>query len=505
MLQNTEYQLEAKNISKSFPGTKALDCVSLQVKKGEVHALLGENGAGKSTLMSIFMGIYKADEGEIFFDGKKVTISNPAQALSIGISMIYQELNPEPYMTVAQNIFLHREILRKGTPFINQKVLNQKAEELLESFHFDVKPTTQMSSLTVAQMQMIEVIKAVSFHCKLVIMDEPTSSLDNDETKNLFRTIGELKEKGISVIYISHRMEEIFEVADRVTVFRDGRYIGTEQIQNVTRESLVTMMVGRQISDRFPKSEVDIGETVFEVRNFNKKGVFSDINFSVRKGEILGFAGLVGAGRSEIMRAVFGLDGKDSGEVYYEGKKLNIRSPRDAIRNGITMVTENRKELGLCLGRSIKENISLPNLPEHQKGLFINRKKETAEVTEVSKQLTVKSAGINAVASSLSGGNQQKVVLSKWIMASPKVMILDEPTRGIDVGAKSEIHKLMCKFAAQGMAIIMISSELPEVMGMSDRLLVVSEGRIAAEFERQQIMQGEVTQEVVLDKALGEK
>lgn len=497
------YQLEMKGISKSFPGTKALSDVHLEVRKGEVHALVGENGAGKSTLMNILMGIYHPDCGEIYFDGKKINVNNPAQALNIGISMIHQELNPEPYMTIAQNVFLHREILYRGTPFVNQKVINKKTEEILRSFNISLNPTTQMSKLTVAQMQMIEVIKAVTYNCKLVIMDEPTSSLDSDETENLFKTIADLKSQGISIIYISHRMEEIFKIADSVTIMRDGHFIGSDSIQNVSRESLITMMVGRKIENIFPKEDVQIGEKIFEVKNFNKKGVFSNINFYVRRGEILGFAGLVGAGRSEIMQSIFGLMQPDSGEVYYAGEKVEIKSPRDAIRNGITMVTEDRKEYGVVLCRSIQENISLPSLKTHQRGPLINLKKEKKEILEVSQKLQLKSSGVGAPAYSLSGGNQQKVILSKWVLASPKVMILDEPTRGIDVGAKSEIYKLICKFAEQGMAIIMISSELPEVMGMSDRLLVVSEGRITGEFAREQIVSGEVSQENVLTKALG--
>ena len=500
ILANNEYQLEVVGVSKAFGGTQALKDVHLQIKKGEVHALLGENGAGKSTLMKIVMGLYKADTGEVFFDGQKVTINSPSQALNIGISMVHQELNPEPHMTIAENIFLHRE---PGKLFVDENEMNRKTVEILKQFNFDLSPKRKMDTLTVAQMQMIEIIKAVTFNSKLVIMDEPTSSLDSDETEHLFKTIKDLKKRGISIIYISHRMEEIFEIADAVSVFRDGQYIGSDLIKNVTRESLITMMVGRKIGNIFPKTDVDIGDVCFEVKDFNKKGVFKDITFSVRHGEILGFSGLVGAGRSEIMKAIIGLDKKDSGEVYYDGKKLKINSPRDSIRQGIAMVNEDRKAFGLMPVRSIRENISLPNLETHQKGLLLNEKKEKKEVDEVSKKLTVKCAGLEAPAISLSGGNQQKVVISKWIMADPKVLILDEPTRGIDVGAKAEIHKLMCQFAAKGMAIILISSELPEIMGMSDRILVISEGKLNGEFKREDIVSGKVTQEDILDKALG--
>lgn len=502
-MEENEYQLEAIGVSKAFQGTKALKNVELHVKKGEVLALLGENGAGKSTLMKIIMGLCKADEGEIFFDGKSVNIINPSQALDIGISMIHQELNPIPHMSIAENIFIHREPTLKGGTFVDGKKLNRDTKVILEKFEMKLDPKREMATLTVAQMQMIEIIKAVTFNAKLVIMDEPTSSLDSGETERLFKTIRDLKSDGIAVIYISHRMEELFEIADRVSVFRDGEYIGTKEMSEVTRDSLITMMVGRKLDSIYPKTDVNIGDTVFEVKNFNKKGVFYDVNFSVKAGEIVGFSGLVGAGRSEIMRAVFGLDKKDSGEVYYKGKNLKINSPRDAINMGIAMVTEDRKDTGLVLIRSIKENISLPNLRQKQKGLFLSKKKENIGISEVMQKLTVKSAGLESPAMSLSGGNQQKVVLAKWIMSTPKVLILDEPTRGIDVGAKAEIHKLMCDFAAEGMAIILISSELPEVMGMSDRILVVHEGRINGEFLRKDIVRGEITQEVILNKAFG--
>lgn len=504
-MEDNQYLLEVLGVSKFFPGVQALKDVSFKIKKGEVHALLGENGAGKSTLMKILMGLYKADEGKVLFNGEKISINNPSQAMDLGISMIHQELNPVPHMTIAENIFLHREQVYKGTPFINQKELNRQTSEILARYNIKLNPKSLMSTLTVAQMQMIEIIKAITFNSKLVIMDEPTSSLESYEVKSLFKTIGELKAKGIAIIYISHRLEEIFEIADAVTVLCDGRYIGIESISNVTTESLVTMMVGRKLENLFPKYDVEIGEKIFEVKNFNKKGVFENVDFCVRRGEILGFAGLVGAGRSEIMRAIFGLDPKDSGEVYYEGKKLKIKSPRDAIKQGLTMVTEDRKEYGLILCRSIKENISLPNLREHQRKLFISHKKEKEEAKQVSDQLMVTAANLDVETLSLSGGNQQKVIIAKWILASPKVMIMDEPTRGIDVGAKAEIHKLISKLVSKGMSVILISSELPEVMSMSDRILVVHEGRINGEFHRKDILDGKVNQEHILKMALGGK
>ena len=373
----------------------------------------------------------------------------------------------------------------------------------MQEFGFDREPTTLMEDLTLAEAQMVEIIRAVSCNARVIIMDEPTSSLDSEETEQLFKTIRDLKKKGVAVVYISHRMEEIFEICDSVSVFRDGTYVGSRSMEGVNREELISMMVGHRVDSIFPKVECPIGDVVFKVENLCGNG-FEDISFEVRAGEILGLSGLVGSGRSETMRAIFGLDPLKSGKIYLEGKEIHIKEPYDAVELGIAMVNEDRKNYGLCLHRSIRENISLPNLPKTQKGLILNQRREKREVEEVSRQLTVKAAGIESEAYSLSGGNQQKVVLSKWIMANPKVLILDEPTRGVDVGAKSEIHSLMCKFAAQ-LAIIMISSELPEVMGMSDRLLIYHEGKINGEISRQEIVNGHATQETVLAKEFGER
>ncbi len=499
-----EIILECKNISKAFGGTQALSDVELQIGKGEVHALLGENGAGKSTLMKIIIGLYKADEGSVTFEGEPYNVHGPAEAIEKGISMIHQELNPEPHLSIAESIFLNREDTYKSTPFLNKKATNKKAGEILEQFGFKRSPKLLMEELTLAQVQMIEIIKAVSCNAKLIIMDEPTSSLDSEETEHLFRTIRELKEKGVSVIYISHRMEEIFRICDYVSVFRDGRYVGSQSMEGVTKEKLISMMVGRTVKNVFPKVECKIGKPVFKVEHLSGKG-FEDISFEVREGEILGISGLVGSGRSETMRAIFGLDPITGGRMYLEGKEIRIRSPRDAISKGICMVNEDRKEYGLCLYRSLRENISLPNLKTKQKGLLINQKKEKKETLEVSKVLTVKAAGIESEAYSLSGGNQQKVVIAKWIMANPRVLILDEPTRGVDVGAKSEIHSLMCQFAAKGMAVIMISSELPEVMGMSDRIVIYHEGKLNGEIMREEIINGTADQETILAKEFGQK
>ena len=492
---------ECSGISKAFGGTQALKDVQLHVKRGEVLALLGENGAGKSTLMKAIIGLHQPDSGTMTFEGKPYSARSPVDAMNAGISMIHQELNPEPHLTIAESIFLKRESM--NGIFLNKKAQNERAQKILDDFNFPYPATTVMKKLTIAQMQMVEIIKAVSSNARMIIMDEPTSSLDSEETNHLFQVIRDLKAQNVAIIYISHRMEEIFEICDSVAVFRDGTYVGARSMENVTRPELISMMVGREVSNVFPKITVPIGETVFKVEGLCGNG-FSDISFEVHAGEILGFSGLVGSGRSETMRAIFGLDKLESGKIYLEGKEIRIRSPREAINQGIAMVNEDRKDYGLCLFRSIRENISLPNLPSRQKGLLLNQKREKQECNEYSQLLTVKTPSIENNAFSLSGGNQQKVVIAKWIMANPKVLILDEPTRGVDVGAKSEIHALMGKFAQEGMAIIMISSELPEVMGMSDRILIYHEGKLNGEVTREEIDSGAVNQESILAKEFGE-
>jgi ribose transport system ATP-binding protein/inositol transport system ATP-binding protein len=498
-----EVLFECRDVSKSFGGTRALKNVRLEILPGEVHSLLGENGAGKSTLMKLIMGLYRTDSGEMHFDGAPYVVHSPVEAIKKGISMIYQELNPEPYLTIAENIFLKREDNIRGTPFLDKKKTNMRADEILKQFNFPADPRTLMENLTIAQSQMVEIIKAVSCSSKMLIMDEPTSSLDSEETDHLFRTIRDLKSKGVAIIYISHRMEEIFEISDRVSVFRDGEYIGTRNVQDATKAEFISMMVGREIKNVFPKVDCPIGDVIFKVQGLSGKG-FKDISFEVRSGEILGVSGLVGSGRSETMRAIFGLDPLEEGKIFLNGKELFIRKPRDAIRSGIAMVNEDRKLYGLVMNRSLRENISLPNLWNRQQGLFLNYFREGQEVKEISSRLTVKSSGIDAEAYSLSGGNQQKVVLSKWLMASPKVLILDEPTRGVDVGAKAEVHALMSQFAAHGMAIVMISSELPKVMGMSDRILIYHEGKTNGVIERGNILSGKTTQQDIIAKEFGQ-
>ena len=494
-----EELLKMEGICKAFPGVRALDEAAITVKRGEIHALMGENGAGKSTLMKVLNGLLSPDKGHIWFNGEEIHVENPASALKKGIAMIYQELNPVRDMTVAENIFLGREFTRGKGIFVDRKKGEEEAEVLLKKFELDIRPGAKMRGLSLAKMQMIEIVKAVSSGAKLIVMDEPTSSLTDDEIRVLFKKILELKKEQVSIVYISHRMEEIFEIADTVTVMRDGKYIDTKRVGEIDKNTLIHMMVGRELSNIFPKVPVEIKEPVLEVKHFNSRRFF-DISFHVRKGEILGFYGLVGAGRSEVFKSIFGMDPYESGEIIVDGKTRDIKSPHQAIEAGIAMVTEDRKEYGLVLCRSIRENIALPNLDRFAGKLFLDGRKEEKECKDIAGKISVKMSSMNQLAGNLSGGNQQKVVLSKWLIQNPKILVLDEPTRGIDVGAKAEIHSLMCEFAKQGMAIIMISSELPEVMGMSDRIMVMGEGRIKGEFRY-----GEYSQDEILACALGGK
>ncbi|MBR3973631.1 MAG: sugar ABC transporter ATP-binding protein [Oscillospiraceae bacterium] len=498
---NQKVLLRCEGISKRFGGTQALKDVELTVYEGEVLALVGENGAGKSTLMKIVCGLHQQDSGTVEYLGKPYSAKTPMDAIRQGISMIHQELNPEPFLTIAENIFLKRESMQ-GI-FLNKKEQNRKAQELLDNFGFKIPATTQMRDLTLAQMQMVEIIKAASFDAKMIIMDEPTSSLDSEETEHLFQVIRDVKAKGVSVIYISHRMEEIYTICDRVSIFRDGMYIDSANVEGLDKDWLIAQMVGRAVENIYPRTDVEFGDVVFECEGLTGKG-FTDITMQIRAGEIVGLSGLVGSGRSETARAIFGMDPLRSGTMKINGKTLKPKNPRHAIDNGICMVNEDRKDYGLCLMRSIRENMSLPNLKYRQKGLLLNQKREKQECTESGKILTLKAASIEANAMSLSGGNQQKVVIAKWIMSNPKLLILDEPTRGVDVGAKAEIYRLMSKFAGEGMAILLISSELPEIMGMSDRVLIYYEGKLNGEFKRADILSGKVTQEDILAKEFGQ-
>jgi len=503
-IDSCKYILDCKDITKQYGGILALKDVQLRLKKGQVHALVGENGAGKSTLMNIIGGLVQPNSGTLFFEGIPYQAKSPVEAIHAGIAMIHQELNPQPYLSIAESIFLNREETYKKIPILNKKATNEKAADVLKKFDINLSPKIHMEDLTLAQIQMIEIVKAVSTNARLILMDEPTSSLDSEETERLFRTIRDLQSKGVTIVYISHRMDEIFAVCDSYSVFRDGRFIGSGSISDVTKDELISLMVGRVVKNIFPKIDCSIKDVVFRTEKLCGKG-FKDISFEVRAGEILGITGLVGSGRSETMEAIFGLNPLSSGKIYLNDKEIKIRNVRDAMNKGIAMINEDRKEYGLCLFRSITENISLPSLKKKHKGILINQKKEREACGKIASKLRIKMANLKTDAFSLSGGNQQKVVVAKWLMDRPDLIILDEPTRGVDVGAKAEIHSLMCQFAAEGMAIIMVSSELPEVMGMSDRILIYHEGSLNGEVTRAEILSGEVNQETILRKEFGER
>lgn len=468
-----------RGISKSFPGVKALDNVGFTVNEGEVRALVGENGAGKSTLMKILNGNYKKDEGQILIDGQEVNITNPQVADSLGITIIFQELNLVDDLSIAENIFAGR--LAKGMNLINWRKINQKAKELLLRIGFDADPKTIVGTLTVAEKQMVEIAKALSRNSRIILMDEPSATLTKKELDALFQIIRDLKAQGIAVIYISHRMEEIFEICETVTVMRDGQIIGTRDVASVSSDELVKMMVGRELDSAFPKRDVKIGEEVMRVENLCRKDRRQDVSFSLHEGEVLGIAGLVGAGRTEIMRAVFGVDYINKMNVYIRGKKVKIRTPAAAKKHGIAFLTENRKLEGLTLDFSVKSNIVSANLKSIRKGGVINKKAENDLADEYIAKTRIKTPTRDQKVGNLSGGNQQKVVVSKWLNSNPDILIMDEPTRGIDVGAKREIYEIINDLVAQGKAVILISSELPEVLGMSDRVLVMKDDAIVAE------------------------
>lgn len=491
-----EYLLEMRNITKSFSGVRALKGVDFRLKAGSVHALMGENGAGKSTLMKILSGNYHCDDGEIILKGRKVKIDRPTKALHMGISMIYQELTPVPEMMVAENIFLGREPVKMG--LLDYKELFRQTKELLDHIGIDLDPAAKMKDLKVSDMQLVEIAKAVSYNSDIIIMDEPTSAITDREVEKLFTVIRELKGRGKGIIYISHKMDEVFKIADTITVFRDGQYIGTKSSEETNSREIISMMVGRELKDIFPKSMHKTGEVMLSVRNFSQKGKFHNVSFDVHKGEVLGIAGLMGSGRTEVMEALFGITKADSGEIYIEGSKVSIKSPVDAIRHGIAFVTEDRKLEGLVLPASVKHNITVASLKKVSGKYFIKNREERSVVDLYIKSLSIKTPSRDQIVQSLSGGNQQKVVIAKWLMTKPKILILDEPTRGIDVGAKTEIYKLMNKFASEGYAIIMISSELPEILGMSDRILVFHDRSVAGELSRE-----EATQERIMEFATG--
>lgn len=491
-----EKSLEIKNISKRFMGVQALKNVSFNAYKGKVNVLIGENGAGKSTLMKILAGVIHKDSGEIYINGQLAKINTPLDAIHNKIAMIYQELNLVSHMTVQENIFLGREL--KTGIFLNKAKLRKLTEELLEKYELDVKPDDVVGDLTVAKQQMLEIIKALSVDAQIIVMDEPTSSLTQQEVEHLFQMIKRLKEAGVTIIYISHRMEELFEIGDFITVLRDGELVGEWPIEEVTQESLINAMVGRTITQRFPKVVVPIGEEILRVRNLTKKGVYEDISFSVYAGEILGLSGLVGAGRTEIALSIFGDMHYDSGTIEINGKLLKPKDPSYVIKNSIAYLPEDRKRFGVVLDHKIRNNISITNMDKVTRYGWLDFKKEECLCNDAVDKLGIKAASILQNVSQLSGGNQQKVVIAKWITRDLKVLILDEPTRGVDIGAKEEIHKLIGELVKQGIGIILISSELPEILGMSDRILVIHEGRIKAELNAK-----EATQELIMSYSLG--
>lgn len=487
--------LQMKGITKKFPGVLALDHANFSVELGKVVALVGENGAGKSTLMKILSGVLKKDEGEILIDGKPASIESTLDAQKFGISVIYQELNVILNLNIAENIFIGRE--KRKSLFIDKAYIHKEARKLLDIVGLNVDTNTLVKDLSIGQRQMVEVARALSMDAKVIVMDEPTSSLTEKETKILLEIIKKLRNENVGIVFISHRMKEIFEVADTVTVMRDGKTVGTLAGEEINENKVVKLMVGREVNDIFAKQEAEISDVILDVRNLSTASFLKDISFSLRKGEILGFAGLVGAGRSEVMRAIFGIDKKNSGDIFINGKKVEINSPEDAINHGIGFIPEDRKEQALILNMTVKENITLPSLKSISKFDFINSELEKAVAEEYIEKLSIKTPGFEQKVINLSGGNQQKVVISKWLATNPKVLILDEPTRGIDVGAKKEIHSIMSSLAKNGVAIIMVSSELPEILGMSDRIIVMHEGRIKG-----QLLREEASQEKIMELAI---
>lgn len=492
------FKLEIQGVSKSFPGVKALDNVNIALRPGTVHAVMGENGAGKSTLMKIINGLYKRDEGKILLDGKEVHFSGPEESGAAGIAMIYQELNFFPELTVAENMFMKRQPGKGG--FVSWGQMMEDAQKILDENGLSYDPSEKIKNLPIASVQMLEIIKAVAFKAQVIIMDEPTSSISNKEVEFLFETIRRLKEQGISFLYISHKMEEIFRIADDITIIRDGKSIISGRVDEFTEDSIITHMVGRSIDNIYPKEQVPIGEVVFEAKNLTTDGMFRNVSLEVRKGEIVGMAGLVGAGRSEVCRAVFGLAPLDSGEITLCGEKYVPKDVTHAIKNKILMITEDRKKEGIIGVRSCRENITLTN--HHiQKGVFMNLKQEIEDAKRMAEMLKVRFAGIETPIGSLSGGNQQKVLLARWLMLESKLLILDEPTRGIDVGAKLEIYNIITDLVKKGYSILMISSEMPELLGMCDRIYVMSQGYVSGCLSREEFHQETIMQMAVKNVA----
>lgn len=490
-------QIEMRGIDKSFGGNAVLKNAGFLLDDGEVHALMGENGAGKSTLMKILTGVYTKDAGQVIVDGKEVCYNNPQEAEKAGIVFIHQELNVLFDLTVEENMFLGKEI-KKVFGICDRKAMRKRVQEILDMLGVDIDPTQRMDELSIGQQQMIEIAKALMVDAKVLIMDEPTAALTQSETEVLFKVVNSLRKKGVSIVYISHRMEEIFELCDRITILRDGTYIDTKRIADIDMNDIVKMMIGREIGERYPVRNSKIGDVAFEVKNLNCPGAFENVSFEVRAGEILGVSGLMGAGRTEIMQAIFGNMPNVTGQLLLDGKEIKNKNPQQAIQNGIGFITEDRKVEGLMLEESIMKNISLANLGRISNGGVINKKKEQELVNKGIEELRIRCFGPQHECNNLSGGNQQKVIFAKWIYTNPKVLILDEPTRGVDIGAKKEIYNIINELAAKGVAIIMVSSELPEVLGMSDRVMVVREGEVRGILNKE-----EANQESIMTLATG--
>lgn len=497
----SETFLQMKHITKRFPGVLALNDVQFSLRRGEVHALLGENGAGKSTLMKILSGVYQPDEGEIIFEDKPVSFSDPLSAQNVGITIIHQEFNLFPELTVEENIFIGREFCKKNRWRLDKKQQRQATIEILQKLNLAIKPDTLVADLTVAQQQMVEIAKAISVNARILIMDEPTAALTETEIESLFRVTRLLKEQGTGIVYISHRLEELALIADRATVMRDGQYISTVDYECVKISDLIAMMVGRDLGNIYPRREaLQQRIPVLEVNGLTRKGVLNDINFTLYRGEILGFAGLMGAGRTELARAIFGADSIDSGTLKLNGKETVIKDISDAIQQGISYLTEDRKKEGLALNLSVERNIMLGNYPEYSDrfgNVDSRRCQQTSE--EQVKALRIKTPNLEQAALNLSGGNQQKIIIARWVCKDTDILIFDEPTRGIDVGAKLEIYELMNRLVAKGKSIIMISSELPEVLGMCDRILVMRSGRITGELSAKEATQEKIMQYATLE------
>ena len=491
-----EYRLEMRDVCKSFPGVKALDHAQLKLRPGTVHALMGENGAGKSTLMKCMFGIYKMDEGEIYYEGEKVHIKDPLDALKKGIAMVHQELQPIPERSVAENIFVGRYPMKMGGLIVDHNKMYADAAEVLKEVHLNYDPRAKLKTLSVSQMQLVEIAKAVSADCRVLILDEPTSSLTAAEVEALFTIVNELRDKGVSIVYISHKMDEILRISDEVTIMRDGQYIGTWDARDLTTDMIFTKMVGRELTNLYPQLHNQPGEVVFEVKDFtsiNPKS-FRDVSFTLRKGEILGVGGLVGAQRTELMEGLFGIRAHSKGSIYYQGKELKINKPRDAIQNRLCLLTEDRRATGILGVLSVADNVAVSSLDKYlSAGFVLNNRKVDKLVQENVAKLSIKTPSSKTQIQSLSGGNQQKVLISRWLANDPDVFILDEPTRGIDVGAKYEIYCIIADLAAQGKSVIMISSEMSELIGMSDRIMVMCDGRVTGFVDRK-----DATQENIL-------